>query len=145
MALSFWSWPLNDANTAALLHIFLPFVVGFFASRLIYGWIKKAGLQAADFSPMVASFLTAPLLACAYYILATKDFIRGDIGNLFHRLSSDLVLFGPIILVLLPLLTIYLWGKFPRKKMIDVTLCASAVVVVISEFVWLSCLVGDGS
>lgn len=123
-----------------LLHIFLPFPVGFLASRLIYGWVNKAGLQSAGFSPTVAAILTTPLLVVAYYILAMTDFIHGSIKNELYRTSFKLVLFGPIILPLSLLLAIYLRGGFRRKKMFGIILCAAAVAVVILEFIGLGLL-----
>ncbi|MES2194324.1 MAG: hypothetical protein V4517_07895 [Pseudomonadota bacterium] len=137
---STWSFPSIDANTAALLHIFSPFVVGGLASRLFYGWIDKAGLQSAGFSPTVASFLTTPLLAISYYTLVTKDFIRGSIGNEFYRMGFDLILFGPVLLVLLPLLAIYLRGGFRRKRIFGIILCVAAVTTVILEYLGLGLL-----
>lgn len=38
-------WPSPDREIATALHVFLPFVRAFLASRLVYGWIKKAGRQ----------------------------------------------------------------------------------------------------
>jgi hypothetical protein len=140
MAFSTWSLPPIDTNTAAELRVFLPFVAGFLASRLVYGWVNKADLQSAGFSPTVASIVTAPLLAFAYYILATKDFIHGSISNELHRMLDDLVLFGPIFLVLLPLLAIYLRGGFRRKKMFGIILCAAAVALAILEFLGIGLL-----
>jgi hypothetical protein len=143
MAFSTWSLPPIDANTAALMHIFLPIVVGFFGSRLIYGWVNKAGLQSPGFSPTVASILTTPLLAFAYYTLVTKDFIHGSIRNELYRMSFDLVLFGPIILVLSPLLAIYLRGGFRRRKMFGIILCGAALIFVILEFLGIYLLFRD--
>jgi len=119
-----------------LLHIFLPFPVGFLASRLIYGWANRAGLQSAGFSPTVAAILTTPLLVVAYYILAMTDFIHGSIKNELYRTSFKLVLFGPIILPLSLLLAIYLRGGFRRKR------CSASFFasVVILEFIGLGLL-----
>jgi hypothetical protein len=138
MAFSSWSMPPIDTNTAVLLHVFLPFVVGFLASRLIYGWVRKAGVQSAGFSPTVATILTTPLLACAYYALLT-GFLPGYFGMkvALNKMGFVLVLFGPIILPITPLLTIYLRGGFRRKKMFGVVLCAAAVAFVILEFLGL--------
>jgi hypothetical protein len=133
-AFSTWSLSPIDANTAALWHIFLPIVVGFLASRLIYGWVNKAGLQSAGFSPTVASILTTPLLAIAYYVLAATDFIHGGIRDQFHRMLPLLVLFAPMILVQSPLLAIYLCGGFRKKKIFGIILCAATVALVIFEF-----------
>lgn len=138
MAFSSRSMPRIDTNTAVLLHIFLPFVVGSLASRLIYGWVNSAGLQSPGFSPTVASILTTPLLACAYYMLLA-GFLPGYFGIevALYKMGFVLVLFGPLILPLSPLLAIYLRGGFRRKKMFGIILCAAAVAFVILEFLGL--------
>jgi len=125
-----------------LLHIFLPFPVGFLASRLIYGWVNRAGLQSACFSPTVAAILTTPILVVAYYILAMTDLIHGSIKNELYRTSFNLVLFGPIILPLSLLLAIYLRGGFRKKKIFGIILCAVAVALVILEFLGIGLLFG---
>ena len=144
MAFSTWSLPSLDAKTAAPLHVFLPFVAGFLASRLIYGWINNAGLQSSGFSPTVASTLTAPLLACDYYILLA-GFFPGyfRIEMMLADMIFVFVLFAPIILPLTPLLSIYLCGGFRRKKIFGTILCAAAVASVIFEFLWLYLLFRD--
>src|SRR5215212_5578910 len=92
--------------------IFLPLVVAFLISRLIYGWIKNAGVQSSSFSPTVASILTAPLLVLTYYLLATKDFIHGNIEIELSRLLAEITIVGPIAPILLLLLVIYLREGF---------------------------------
>jgi len=134
MAFPNWSLSRIDANTAALWHVFLPFVVGFIASRMIYGWVNKAGLQSAGFSPTVASILTTPLLAIAYYVLAASDFIHGSIRDEFRRMLPLLVLFAPMLLVQSPLVAIYLRGGFRKEKIFGIILCGVTVALVILEF-----------
>lgn len=134
--------PHIDIATAAALHAFLPFIVGFLASRFIYGWVSKAGLQSAGFSPTVASILTAPLLACGYYymlLLGLAGYSR--IRLILYQLGFVLVGCGPIILPLSSLLVIYLRGGFRSKKIYGVMLCAAAVAFVILDFIVLYFLV----
>jgi hypothetical protein len=137
-AFSSWSLPRIDIETAVALHAFMPFIVGFLVSRWIYGQVNKAGLQSAGFSPTVASILTAPLLACAYYymlLLGLAGYSR--IRLILYQMGFVLVCFGPIILPLSPLLVIYLRGGFRRKEIYGVMLCVAAVALVILEFLGL--------
>jgi hypothetical protein len=140
IAFSTWSLPAIDAKRAVLLHVFLPFVVGFVASRLFYGWVNKAGLQSAGFSPTVALILTTPLLAVAYYMLAATDFVHDSIRGDLHRTLALLVLFAPMIFVLSPVLAIYLRGGLRRKKILGIILCGAAIASVILEFLGIHLL-----
>jgi hypothetical protein len=138
MAFPTWWIPPIDRNTVALLHIFLPFVAGFSASWLIYGWISKAGLQSAGFSPTVAAILTTPLLAVAWYILARVDFIHDSIAGSLHGMLAFVFLFAPIILVQPLLLAIYLRGVFRWKKIFWIALCAATVALTIFKFLGIA-------
>jgi len=106
----------------------MPFPIGFLASRLLYGRIKKAGRQAESFSPTVASILTTPLLAVAYYILVGVHYAGPAM------LAIGLVLSVPITVPLTPLLVIYLRGGFRRKRIFGIILAIISVVVVILQF-----------
>ena len=112
-------------------HVVMPFPTGLVASRLFYGRIKKAGLQAENFSPTVASMLTTPLLAVAYYIVIGVHY--AGLAMLF----VGLVLSAPITVPLLPLLLIYLRGGFRRKGIFGIILAVISVIVVILQFVAL--------
>ena len=113
-------------------------MVGFLASRLLYEWINRAGLQSAGFSPTVASTLTAPLLACVYYaLLVGLSPAYYGIWPLLVKAFAVLVLCAPIILPLSPLLVIYLCGGFRTKKIFGVIVCALAVCFVTAEFIGL--------
>jgi hypothetical protein len=136
---------LLESEKLALLEVFLPFVVAFLASRLFYGWIDKAGLQSPGFSPTVASILSTPILTFAFYILATKDFIRGTIGSELSRVPYELIWFAPIFLILPPLLAIYLRGGFRRKKILGIVLSGATVACLILEFLWLYIALGSDS
>lgn len=137
--MAFFGWsttPEFDRDMAAMLGTFLPFVGAFLVSRLIYGWISKAGHQSASFSPNVASFLTTPLLAFAYWIVSERLFMAGNVKDVsVVIIVQDLLLFGPVFLVLVPLLVIYLRGGF--REMSGIVLCAAAVAIVIVEFIGL--------
>jgi hypothetical protein len=138
------SWPSINADEAALLHIFLPFIIGFMGSRLIFGWVNRAGLQSAGFSPTVASILSTPILAFAYYALATSGFNYGISGNAFLLMLSSIAIFAPIFLVLPPLLALYLRGRFRQRKKVAGVLLAAATCLIL-EFVWLDYLFGHES
>jgi len=112
---------------------------------LFYGWIDKAGLQSPGFSPTVASILSTPILTFAFYILATKDFIRGTIGSELSRVPYELIWFAPIFLILPPLLAIYLRGGFRRKKILGIVLSGATVACLILEFLWLYIALGSDS
>lgn len=144
-AFSTWSSPVIDQNTAARLHIFLPFVGALLVSCIIYVWLNKTGRLFAGFSPTVASILTAPLLAAFYFILSTKDFVRGSMGTSLARTLSDFVLLGPLLLILSPLLLIYLRGGFPRRRVTDVMLCVATLAGLFLEVLWLYLLFGRKS
>lgn len=135
---SSWSLHSIDQSTADWFHFLLLLVGGFIASYFIYVWLNKIGRQFAGFSPTVASLLTAPLLAYSYYIFSTKDFIRGTIERQITRMILELVfLFGPIFLVLSPLLVIYLCGGFPRTRMTGIMLGAASLICLLLEHLWL--------
>ena len=125
MALSTWSLAGIDPF---MWHVVMPFPIGFLASRLLYGRIKKAGRQAESFSPTVASILTTPLLAVAYYILVGVHYAGPAM------LAIGLVLSVPITVPLTPLLVIYLRGGFRRKRIFGIILAIISVVVVILQF-----------
>jgi hypothetical protein len=57
-----------DPKYVPLLEIFLPFIVAFLASRLFYGWVNKAGLQSAGFSPTNIDPDYAPSRSCLVYV-----------------------------------------------------------------------------
>jgi hypothetical protein len=109
----------------------LPFPIGLLASRMFYGRAKKVGRQSESFSPTVASILTTPLIAVAYYLLAGMCY--AGLAMLF----VGLVLSAPIIVSLSPLLVIYLRGGFRRKRIFGVILAVTSVVVVVLQFVAL--------
>jgi hypothetical protein len=134
MALSTSSLPTVDP---VLLHVVLPIPIGLLASRLFYGWVSKAGLQSEGFSPTVATILTTPLLAVAYFILATMVYTGGH--DPFLLIFLFLVLFAPIVIPLSPLLTIYLRGGLQGKGVI---LSATSVAFVALQFVGLWFLSG---
>jgi hypothetical protein len=125
VALSTWSLAGIDPF---MWHVVMPFPIGFLASRLLYGRIKKAGRQAESFSPTVASILTTPLLAVAYYILVGVHYAGPAM------LAIGLVLSVPITVPLTPLLVIYLRGGFRRKRIFGIILAIISVVVVILQF-----------
>jgi hypothetical protein len=145
MASAVWPSTAVERDIAAALRIFLPFVGAFLASRLIYGWISKTGRQSADFSPTVASVLTTPLLAFAYLTGSMRVFVAGNMRDLFIMIGKDLVLFGPVFLVLTPLLVTYLRGGFRERRMSGTVLGAAAVGCVILEFVGLYLIFGHTS
>jgi hypothetical protein len=89
MASFSWHSPVGR-DIAAALRIFLPFVGAFLASRLIYGWISKTGRQSAGFSPTVASILTTPLLAFAYWTGSTRVFMAVDVKDASVMIGKDL-------------------------------------------------------
>ena len=109
-------------------HVVMPFPIGFMMSRLVYGRIKRVDRQAENFSPMVASMLTTPLLAVAYYIVIGVHY--AGLAMLF----VGLVLSAPITVPLLPLLLIYLRGGFRRRRIFGIILAVISVVVVILQF-----------
>jgi hypothetical protein len=123
-----WSLPAIDPF---MWHVIMPFPVGLLASRLFYGRIKAVGRQSESFSPMVASILTMPLLAVAYYIMIGVRYAGPAM------LAVGLVLSAPITVPLLPLLVIYLRGAFQRKRIYGIVLAAISVVVVALQFVTL--------
>jgi hypothetical protein len=138
------SWPSINADEAALLHIFLPFIVGFLACRLLFGWVNSAGRQSAGFSPTVASILSTPVLAFTYYALVSSGFNYGITGNAFLRMLLSMALFAPIFLVLPPLLALYLRGRFRQPKKVAGVLLAAATCLIV-EFIWLDYLLGRDS
>jgi hypothetical protein len=125
VALSSLSLPSVDPF---MWHVVMPFPIGFTMSRMLYGRIKGAGRQAENFSPTVASMLTTPLLAVAYYILIGVHY--AGLAMLF----VGLVLSAPITVPLLPLLLIYLRGGFRRRRIFGIILAVISVVVVILQF-----------
>src|SRR5262249_34584413 len=135
MSFSTWSFPaINAQEVMALLHVFLPYPIGFLAGWIGYRWLKQAGLQSERFSPVVAAVVTAPLVAVAYYIIATTAFTGGHLGNAIYLIG---MLFSPIMVVLVPLLAVYVGGGLQGRKLFGVALAGMAVVLVISEFVGL--------
>ena len=106
----------------------MPFPVGLLASSLFYGRIKRNGQQAESFSPTVASILTTPLLAVAYYLLVGAYFAG------LPMLVVGLVLSAPTTVSLLPLVVIYLRGGFRRKRIFGTVLAAISVVVGMVQF-----------
>jgi hypothetical protein len=123
LALSTLSLPAIDPF---MWHVILPFPIGLLASRLSYGRIKSR--QAESFSPAVASILTTPLLAVAYYIMVGVHYAGPAM------LAVGLVLSAPITVPLLPLLLIYLGGGFRRKRIFGIILAVISVVVVTLQF-----------
>jgi hypothetical protein len=70
-------------------------------------------------------------------MLVAADFVHDSIRGSFHRMLGLLVLFAPMILVLSPLLAIYLFGGFRRKRMFGIILCAATAAFGIFEFLGL--------
>lgn len=125
MALSSWALPAVDPF---MWHVVLPFPIALLASRLVYDRIKKAGRQAESFSPTVASILTTPLLAIAYYIMVGVHYAGPAM------LAIGLVLSAPITVPLSPLLLLYLRGGFRRKRIFGIILAVISVVAVTVQF-----------
>jgi hypothetical protein len=63
--------------------------------------------------------------------------MAGNVKDAFVMIGKDLVLFGPVFLVLAPLLVMYLRGGFRERRMSGIVLCAAAAGCVILEFVGL--------
>jgi uncharacterized membrane protein YqaE (UPF0057 family) len=137
------SWRSINAEEVALLHIFSPFVIGFLASRLFFGWVSRAGFQSVGFSPTVASILTTPILAVCYYLSVIGDFFSGEIRNAMMRLLMSTLFFIPILLILPPLLVLYLRGTFRRRTLTNLALCAATAACLCLEGVWLGDLIQD--
>jgi hypothetical protein len=76
-----------------------------------------------------------PLLAIAYFMLATKDFIHGDAERELLRLRGDFDLLWPAILGLSALLAIYLRGGLREVR--GSILCASALGVLVVQCLWI--------
>lgn len=135
--------PDIDPNTAALLYVFVPIVGAFLISMLFYSWINRTGRQSEGFSPVVASILTAPPLACAYFILVTTDF--DNIRSAFVGISSGLILFVPVFLILTPLLIAYLCGWFRRTRGGGMILGTAFLTCLVLELLLLSVVLGHTS
>jgi hypothetical protein len=137
--------PVVEREIAAALRILVPLVAAFLFSRLFYGWISRTGRQSAGFSPTVASILTTPLLAFAYWTGSTRPFIAVNVEDAFVMIGKDMILFGPVLLILVPLLVSYLRGRFREGRMSGAVLCAVAVGSVILECIGLVLLFGHTS
>jgi hypothetical protein len=112
------------------------FLIGLVAARLVYGRTKTAFGQSASFSPMIATIITAPLLAVACIILETTDFVRGSAELEFRRGLNDVVVFWPAILGFSALLAAYNrgWPYFLRGRMILV----SYVTILVVQYLWIA-------
>ncbi len=127
VAVAFSTWLLAGIDPF-MWHVVLPFPIGFAASRLFYGRLKRVGWQGKDFAPTVASILTTPLLAVVYYTLVGAHYAGAAM------LLVALVLSAPTVLPLSPLLLIYLRGGFQRKRISGIILAVISVVVVTVQF-----------
>jgi hypothetical protein len=116
-------------------------LIAFLASRLIYGWVNRAGLQPAGFSPALASVLTAPILVFVVYSVLLRIFYGTSIGDWLATVFR-LLLIAPIIPVLALLLAVYLRGGFGGKKG-TLALCAAVVLLLILNCLWFSLAAGS--
>jgi hypothetical protein len=128
-----------------LLKVILPFFIAFLVGRVFYGWIDKTSLQSSDFSPTVAAILTTPLLTFSYFLIAARDFVLGNVRSELTRMAIELIWFGPIFLILSPLLVIYLRGRFRGKKLAGIFLSGATFACLVLECVWLYFALGTGS
>ena len=106
---------------------------------------KRLDWQSGNFSPAVASVLTAPLPGFACLIVSPKLQIAASFKDAAIMISGDLIIVGPVFLILTPLLAIYLVGGFRRKKNFGMALCAIAIGCVILQFAGLGLLYGQTS
>ena len=127
LAVALSTWLLAGIDPF-MWHVVLPFPIGLLASRLFYGRIKSVGRQGENFSPAIASILTTPLLAVAYYVLVGMYYAGPAMSVI------GLVLSMPITIPLLPLLVVYLRGGFRRKRIAGFVLAVISVVVVTLQF-----------
>jgi quinol-cytochrome oxidoreductase complex cytochrome b subunit len=140
MMLSNWPTLSIDKDTTTLLYVILLFVGGFLVTRLFYGWIDRAGLQSADFSPTLASILTMPILAFVCGVLGAIDFVGDTIGDALLQVLIGsmlaIMLFAPVIPVLSVLLIIYFCGGFRGRKKTRL-LWAAAISLPIFDCLWI--------
>lgn len=142
--LSSW-FSLNANEVATLLHVSLPFAIGFLASLLFYRWVNRTGMQSAGFSPTVASILSTPIIAVSYFSFIYSFVAYRFLATNFRVIGSEMlvglmrmVFFLPILLILPPLLVFYLRGAFRRRRTISkVLLCTATVASLILQGLWL--------
>ena len=132
MASAWLSWFSLDAQQGPALSLLSAFVTGLLASRLFYGWVNRAGLQSAGFSPTVASILSTPIIAVTYFVvfysLLAYPFSLNDIGTVLLHTLLLMAFFALILLVLPPLLVFYLRGAFRQRRTISKIFLYAATV-----------------
>jgi len=134
------------SEVAALLHIFGPFVLGFFANWLFYRWVESTGRQSAGFSAIVAATLTTPPLVAIFFVSA-KNLMGGfdAIPLRLYHMIRDLQFFLPMVVVPGALLVGYLLGGFRKKRVHGAALCVVAIAAVLLDLVGLYFLLAHES
>jgi hypothetical protein len=103
-----------DNMSDAWIYFAAPFAIAFALSRMaLYLWMKKSGVRAPGFSPLVVSSMCALILTATFY-------------SFFFFLL--VLLFAPILFGLTPLLLMYLDGAARQQKLASPALVFGAHV-----------------
>ncbi len=134
------SWFSLTADQALLVQFFLPFIIAFMASFLIYGWMWSAGIQSGSFSPGVAAVLSTPIFAFLYHSLFTIAHVTINTPkNSALRVALSAIFFAPTYIILPPLLILYLRGFFHQGRVyvVRVWLCTATCICQTLQALWL--------
>jgi hypothetical protein len=130
----------------------IPFAIGFLLAFVVFTTVRRTGRLSSEFSTIAATIMFGPILVSIADIIATSVLVftgpppeqHFSLTMLAAALTFSLMMFGPTVLVLVPLLSFYLLRAWQKKRSLPVSLVSIiSICCIAAQLVWLSTLANE--